>query len=57
MDTSIADATTISSVAGLIDKALRTYGCDPAPLFSKAGVDHNTSFDPYARIQVTRLQA
>jgi len=57
MDTSVAEATTISSVAGLIEKALRTYGCDPAPLFAKTGIDLNASFDPNARIPVIRLQA
>jgi len=56
MDTPAAEATTISSVAGLIDKALRTYDCDPGPLFAKAGIDRNVCFDPSARIPVPRLQ-
>lgn len=57
IDTSIAEATTISSVAGLIEKALRTYGCDPEPLFAEAGIDCSVSCDPGARIPTTSLQA
>ncbi|MEA2078354.1 MAG: AraC family transcriptional regulator [Pseudomonadota bacterium] len=56
IDTSVAEATSISSVANLIDKALRTYGCDPEPLFTEAGIDHNVSFDPNARIPITKVQ-
>ena len=54
---SVADATSISSEVGLIEKALSTYGCDPEPLFEKAGIDRNVSFDPDARIPNTRVQA
>jgi AraC-like DNA-binding protein len=57
VDASVVEATTISSVAGLIEKALRTYGCDPEPLFAEIGIDHNVSFDPNARIMTTKVQA
>lgn len=56
-DIPLSKATTISSVAGLIEKALQAYGCDPAPLFAKAGIKRNVSFNPDARIATTRLQA
>jgi AraC-like DNA-binding protein len=56
-DVSIADATSLSAAAGLIEKALRTYGCDPEPLFAEAGIDRNVSSDPNARIPTTKLQA
>jgi len=56
MDVSIADATSLSATAGLIDKALRTYGRDPEPLFKEAGIDLNVCFDPNARIPTTKLQ-
>jgi AraC-like DNA-binding protein len=56
-DTSVGEATSISSVAGLIEKALRTYGCDPEPLFAEAGIDRKVSFDPNARIPITKVQA
>ena len=54
---SVAEATTISSVAGLVEKALRTCGCDPAPLFAAAGIERNLSSDPNVRIPTLRLQA
>lgn len=57
MDTPVSEATSISSVAGLIEKALRTYDCDPAPLFAEAGIDGKVCFDPIARIPTTKLQA
>ena len=57
IDTSVAEATSISSVAGLIEKALRTYGCDPEPLFAEARIDRKVSFDPNARIPITKVQA
>ena len=57
IDTSVAEATSINSVAGLIEKALRTYGCDPEPLFAEAGIDRKVSFDPNVRIPITRVQA
>ena len=56
-DTPVAEATSINSVAGLIEKALRTYGCDPEPLFAEAGIDRNVPSDPNARIPITRVQA
>ena len=57
MDVSVAEATSLGSVAGLIEKALRTYGCDPGPLFAAAGIDRNVSSDPHARIPTTKVQA
>jgi AraC-like DNA-binding protein len=54
-DVSIADATSLSAVAGLIEKALLSYDCDPEPLFAEAGIDRNVSSDPNARIPTTRL--
>ena len=57
IDTSIAEATTISSVVGLIEKALHTQGCDPEPLFAEVGIDCSVSCDPGARSQTTSLQA
>ena len=56
MDVSLDDATSLSASAGLIDKALRTYGCDPEPLFAEAGIDPSVCFDPNARIPTTKLQ-
>ncbi len=56
IDTSVGEATSISSVAGLIEKALRTYDCDPEPLFAGAGIDRKVSFDPNARIPVTKVE-
>ena len=56
MDVSIADATSLSATAGLVDKALRTYGCDPEPLFTEAGIDRNVYLDPNTRIPTTKLQ-
>jgi len=56
MNISITDATSLGASAGLIDKALRTYGCDPAPLFAEAGIDLNVYFDPNVRIPTTKLQ-
>ena len=55
-DVSIAEATSLSASAGLIEKALNTYGCDPAPLFAAAGIDRKVSSDLDARIPTTRLQ-
>ncbi len=56
MNISITDATSLGASAGLIDKALRTYGCDPAPLFAEAGINLNVYFDPNVRIPTTKLQ-
>lgn len=53
---SVAEATSISSVVGLIENALCTYGCDPGPLFAKAGIDRKMSFDPNTRILITKVQ-
>jgi len=57
MNASIAAATSLSATAGLIEKALHTYGCDPGPLFAQAGIDINVSSDPNARVPTTRIQA
>jgi AraC-like DNA-binding protein len=56
-DSAIRQATTIGSVAGLIEKALRTYGCDPAPLFAAAGIPPGTAGNPDTRIPTLRGQA
>lgn len=56
MNISITDATSLGASAGLIDKALRTYGCDPSPLFAEAGINLNVYFDPNVRIPTTKLQ-
>jgi AraC-like DNA-binding protein len=56
MDVSVAEATSLGSEAGLIDKALRTYGCDPDPLFTAAGIDCNVTSDPHSRIPTAKIQ-
>jgi AraC-like DNA-binding protein len=47
---------TLGSVAVLIDRTLRTYGCDPEPLFRQSGIDIRRTTDPNARFSVTRMQ-
>jgi AraC-like DNA-binding protein len=48
-------ASTIGSVVILIDKALRTYGIDPGPLFLTAGIDFREATRPDARLPTVRL--
>lgn len=48
-------ATTISSWALLIWKALESYGCDARPLFEQAGVEPQKLHDANARYPVTSL--
>jgi AraC-like DNA-binding protein len=47
---------TIGSVAALIAQSLRTYDCDPAPLFAAAGIDMATIADANSRYPVTQTQ-
>lgn len=56
-DIPLRKATTISSVAGLIEKALHVYGCNPGPLFAEAEIGRKEAADPDARIPTIRLQA
>ena len=48
-------ASSIGSSVILVDKALRTYGIDPGPLFHRAGIDYAEVSLPYARIPSARL--
>jgi len=56
MDTPLVEATTLSSVASLIEKALRTYDCDPAPLFAGADIDLDHIADPNIRFPTKKIQ-
>lgn len=56
MTTDLAHHSTIGSVASLIAQALHTYGCDPRPLFSAAGIDMAALADPDSRFPVVQLQ-
>jgi AraC-like DNA-binding protein len=56
MDNANSAYSTIGSVAGLIARALPTYGCDPEPLFTAAGIDINELARPTARFPVSRMQ-
>ena len=48
-------ASTIGSAVILVDKALRTYGVDPEPLFRQAGIDFEEACLPDARLPSSRL--
>ncbi len=48
-------ASSIGSSVVLIDKALRTSGVDPGPLFCRAGIDYAEVSSPYARIPSARM--
>ncbi len=48
--------TTLSSVPALIARGLSARDIDPAPLFSRAGIDLNEINRPDRRFQTTRLQ-
>lgn len=56
MENTHSGYSTIGSVAGLIARALHTYGCDPEPLFSEAGIDITEIARPAARFPVSRMQ-
>jgi len=51
-----ADVTTLSSVAALIAQTLQRQGCDPAPLFTAAGINMEDSSNPNARIATIKMQ-
>jgi AraC-like DNA-binding protein len=53
---SSSEITTLGSVAGLIAMTLRSYGCDPEPLFVAAGLDLGRATDPNARFPMLRMQ-
>lgn len=48
-------ATTIASWAAAIERALRDYGCEPEPLFSRLGIDQRKLGDPEYRIPVKTM--
>jgi AraC-like DNA-binding protein len=47
---------TLGSVAALIAQTLQCYGCDPAPLFSKAGIDLDSVSNGGTRYPWKRMQ-
>lgn len=52
----LAEASTLSGVAALIERSLVLYDCDPGPLFDRAGIDPDTSGDPAARLPTSAMQ-
>jgi AraC-like DNA-binding protein len=56
MEYTAPEITTLGSVAGLIATTLRACGCDPEPLFTKAGIDWDRITDPNARFPMQRMQ-
>lgn len=50
------DYSTLGSVAALVEQTLRTYQCEPAAVFRKAGIDIDRIHDPAARFAVSRMQ-
>ena len=47
---------TMGGVAGLIAQTLRSYGCDPEPLFRKAALDMSRLSNPDTRYPFNRIQ-
>ena len=56
MDADLENASTLSSVAVLIAETLRSYDCDPEPLFAEAGIDIGQIADPNVRFQTKKMQ-
>ena len=56
MSASLSEVSTLGSVAVLIAQALRSYDCDPAPLFAEVGIDMHQISDPNARFPTLRMQ-
>ena len=56
MPASLSEVSTLGSVAVLIAQALRSYDCDPAPLFAEAGIDMHQISDPNVRFPTLRMQ-
>ena len=50
-------ASTIGSAVILMDKALRSYGVDPEPLYRKTGIDFGKACLPEARLNSARYYA
>jgi AraC-like DNA-binding protein len=49
------EITSLSSIAALIAKGLRTYGIDPVPLLEQARIDPDQITDPNVRFPTTRI--
>ena len=56
MPAPISQVSTLGSVAVLIAQAVRSYDCDPTPLFAASGIDMRQISDPNARFPTTRMQ-
>ena len=57
MNKPVSDHSTLSTIAALIARGLKKYGCDSRSLFRKAGLDPEKLKNPDARYSVKKMQS